>query len=272
MHYRIKSGDSLSRIAATHRLSLGQLLALNPQYKPDPDSIRVGEKIRLPAKGGKGSGRKPSVAKKKPAGRGSPQQVSAGQLTFDAEGNDNPNSKYFSRRLHVPGPWSGATIGRGYDMGSRSSEGVSNDLRAAGVSRAQASRLAACAGLRGDNAKAFIRGQGLNRETISRPQQKALFISTYAELEADVKRICNKTRVVEKYGPTHWQDLHPKVRDIVIDLRYRGDYTPATRERLQPALVANDLARLAEIMRDRDYWELWGVPADRFRRRRDYLA
>ena len=40
-------------------------------------------------------------------------RVAAGQVTFDAEGNDTPGSLYFSRVVHWPGnSKSGVTIGR----------------------------------------------------------------------------------------------------------------------------------------------------------------
>src|SRR5690606_15881110 len=59
-----------------------------------------------------------------------------GGLTFDAEGTEG--GKYHSRVLHVPGPSSGLTIGRGYDMGSKSAGEITTDLVAAGVELAMA--------------------------------------------------------------------------------------------------------------------------------------
>src|SRR5262249_51741927 len=53
------------------------------------------------------------------ASGGGPLQVSQGQVTFDAEGNDLVASPYYSRKIIWPGnAESGVTIGRGYDMGS----------------------------------------------------------------------------------------------------------------------------------------------------------
>lgn len=74
------------------------------------------------------------------------------------------------------------------------------------------------------------------------------------------------------YGKTDWQALDPRVRDVVIDLRYRGDYKPATRQRLQPLLVANNYAGLVKLMADKRYWRQFGVPSDRFKRRKNYLG
>lgn len=89
----------------------------------------------------------------------------------------------------------------------------------------------------------------------------------------DVARICTKRDVEERYGRTDFDALDARIRDVLVDLRYRGDYTGATRRRVQPPVVANDVAALRTVMADESWWRnQLGVPADRFRRRRDYLA
>lgn len=47
--YEIRSGDSLSKIAARQGISLDRLLALNPSLESNPDLIKIGDKIRLSA-------------------------------------------------------------------------------------------------------------------------------------------------------------------------------------------------------------------------------
>ncbi len=276
--YTVKKGDSLSKIAARHGLTLVALLAANARYKANPNAINVGDKLDIP-------GKKPTAAKtaaKKKAARAAPAASAAGvgednftvpfgQLTFDAEGLEKPG-RYFSRRLHVPGPWSGATIGRGYDMRERSRTEIVADLTAAGLAKAKAEKLAQARGLRGRQARDFIEAKGLGEIEVTAQQQKALFVLTYKELEGDVIRICGKADVVAKYGALTWDTLHPAIRDLLVDLRYRGDYTGATREKVQPPAVKNDLAAFRRALSNEDYWvEQRGVPKDRFRRRRKYL-
>ena len=45
--YIIRSGDTLSQIAARNNLSLNQLLDLNPEYRHNSDRIYPGQSIRL---------------------------------------------------------------------------------------------------------------------------------------------------------------------------------------------------------------------------------
>ena len=47
MNYKIKAGDTLSKIAKRNGISLAQLLKANPQIK-NPDRIQVGQLINLP--------------------------------------------------------------------------------------------------------------------------------------------------------------------------------------------------------------------------------
>ncbi len=274
--YTIKRGDTLSRIADRHEVTLVALLAANPRYKANPNAINVGDKLEIP-------GKKPAAAKKaakkKVSRRPTPVitdveddfTVPLGQLTFDAEGLEKPG-RYFSRRLHVPGPWSGATIGRGYDMRERSRNEIVADLTAAGLAKVTAEKLAQARGLKGPQARDFIRAKGLGAIEVTPKQQKALFVLTYKELEGDVIRICTKADVVAKYGALTWDALDLAIRDLVVDLRYRGDYTGATREKVQPPAVKNDLTSFTRALSNEDYWVgQRGVPRNRFRRRRDYL-
>ena len=45
--YVVKSGDTLSQIAAANKMSLGQLLSINPQFRSNPDLIRVGDRVMV---------------------------------------------------------------------------------------------------------------------------------------------------------------------------------------------------------------------------------
>ncbi len=193
-------------------------------------------------------------------------KVKQGQLTFDAEGQEG--GPFHSRKPHVPGATSGVTIGRGYDLKERTKAGVVKDLVAAGLAEAEAKKYADGVGKVGNEAKTFIAQSNLVE--ITPRQQKRLFEIVYAEMEKDVRRICDKKDVVAKYGATDWTGLHPKIKDLLIDLRYRGDYTSSSREFLQSLVVKNDLPAFGAEIAKVSNWT--SVPPDRFQRRVDYLA
>lgn len=206
-------------------------------------------------------------------GNDDPLRVSEGQLTFDAEGNDNSSSRYFTRTIHYPPVGdSGVTLGRGYDMGNRSKNQIRKHLESAGVDNSKISLLVEASRKKGKDAADYVRDYKARVGTITHEQQKILFQIVYAELKKDVIRISTKEDVEKKYGVTDIENLHPAIMELVVDLRYRGDYKPRTRLKVQPLMVNNDLQGLAALMADEGYWvNTYNVPKDRFNRRKKYM-
>lgn len=188
-----------------------------------------------------------------------------GGLTFDAEGHEG--GPYHSRVLHVPSASSGLTLGRGYDMKERSRSEIRDHLALVGVDRAMAALLSQAAGRSGRDAEAFIAENDLEDFEIAWHQQLRLYEIVYDELARDTERLATKADVTRAYGATDWAALDPVIRDVLVDLRFRGDYTPACRRFLQAHVAANDRAAFAAAIGDRALWP--NVPEDRFARRRD---
>lgn len=193
--------------------------------------------------------------------------VDAGQLTFDAEGTEG--GRFHSRVAHVPPGASGVTIGRGYDLGQHGAETIRAQLVAAGLSEPDAGKFARAAGLKGDAARRWLRKHRSTLPEITPEQQEALFGTTYAEMSDDVERIAGKESVEEKYGNTELDTMNPAIRDTLIDLRYRGDYTDSARQKIQDEVADNDLLGMTDAMTNRKNWKK--VPKDRFERRAAYL-
>ncbi len=194
--------------------------------------------------------------------------ITKGLLTYEAEGTEG--GRFHSRKLHVPPENSGLTIGRGYDLKRRKSSEIKTDLCAAGVSHAHATLLAGAAKLNGVNAEKFIGDNNLKTFEISIDTQEKLFITLYEEMAINVKRAFNKVDCVKTYGKVDWEKLDITIKDVVIDLQYRGDYTPASRKLIQPLIVNNDLNGMGRILSIRSLWAY--VPEDRFRKRADFLS
>jgi LysM repeat protein len=48
MTHTVKSGETLSKIAKAHRITLAQLLDANPRFKANPNRVRVGDVLNIP--------------------------------------------------------------------------------------------------------------------------------------------------------------------------------------------------------------------------------
>ena len=76
-------------------------------------------------------------------------KLKKGILTYMAEGDNIPHSKYYSRKIHWPGNaaqcskfGSGVTLGRGYDLTYRTELEVISDLTSSGISVEKAKKIA----------------------------------------------------------------------------------------------------------------------------------
>ncbi|MCO4315360.1 calcium-binding protein [Pectobacterium versatile] len=151
-------------------------------------------------------------------------RVPQGQITFDGEGNDIPNSRDFSRVIHWPGnPKSGVTLGRGYDMGKRTKGEVYSDMLRIGIGSEKASLIAMGAGPRwtGASAGLFVKEYKTKIGTITHQQQAELFNMVYVRyIEIAKKRYADYSENVP--DRVNWDELHPAIRDILVDLAYQG--------------------------------------------------
>lgn len=193
-----------------------------------------------------------------------------GLLTFEAEGTEG--GTYHSRKLHVPDERSGLTLGRGYDMRHRTSRQIHQELMQAGMVQDEAETLSKAAGLFGTTARKFVKDQGLEAFQVSPQVQLRLFEITYQQEESEARRLCTKADVTARYGVCDWEALHPAIRDVVVDLKFRGDYAALERKHLQNAIVDNAPERFLELLQDAEFWmPQIKTPADRFQRRVEYM-
>ena len=190
-----------------------------------------------------------------------------GVVTFDAEGAEG--GFYHSRILHVPSETSGLTLGRGFDMKLKIGTKISADLLKAGVDAKIALRLGKASGKQGAAARQFIIDNDLLDFQITPLVQKGLFAISYAEESDQVYRICTRKDVVDKYGECNWDKMNQKIKEILIDLKFRGDYTSDSRGYVQEAASDNDLKEFKSVMGDRKIWVK--VPQARFEARKEYL-
>lgn len=190
-----------------------------------------------------------------------------GLLTYESEGQEG--GPFHSRKLHVPSAGSGLTVGRGYDCRFKSKAKIKVDLSLAGLNAKDAGTIAKSAGFFGEKAKAFIMDNDLSDFEITKQQQVELFYITYREEAGEARRLCSKADVEKEYGDCNWDSLDPVVIDVLVDLKFRGDYTPTTRRLIQKYVAENDVKGLYGAISNRSYWST--VPQDRFDRRVNYM-
>ncbi|MGH1485986.1 MAG: hypothetical protein ACRBCI_07160 [Cellvibrionaceae bacterium] len=191
-----------------------------------------------------------------------------GLLTWESEGTEG--GFYHSRKLHIPSSYSGLTIGRGYDCSQKTQSKISSDLIKAGISTSKAAILKQAAGLRGARAKRFVINNDLLDYQISHTMQYELFKISYNDELNVVKRISGKSTTVRQYGSVDWSKLNTYIKDVVVDLKYRGDYTPTSRKFLQTLVVNNNIAKFKKAIQDKKNWP--NVPQGRFKKRSDFIA
>lgn len=201
----------------------------------------------------------------KPVGISPPDK---GLLTWRAEGHEG--GPFHSRKLHVPSASSGLTIGRGYDCRRKPAHQIITDLNGCGVPASKTAVLARASGLSGRGAEDFIVDNDLLDFQVTPEQQKAIFNVSYDGEAAEVQRICAKQDVVKLYGETDWDSLDAIIRDVTVDLKFRGDYTGASRRFLQKTIADNDLNKFSGYIRDASRWS--DVPPDRFQRRALFVS
>lgn len=209
-------------------------------------------------------------------------QPQKGKLTFETEGTEG--GRFHSRILVVPSATSGLTIGRGYDMKEKSSPKILHDMTRVGLPAQAARILSQASGLYGNSAKEFIKTHSsipkvhsgiktpftLAGFEITQQQQVDLFNISYQE-EAETKRVCNKSDVTRTYGVCNWELLDSGIKEILVDMKFRGDYTGRTRKLIQKFVVDNDVDGFFKVLSNTDLWVSLSVPTDRIKRRIDFF-
>ncbi len=187
--------------------------------------------------------------------------VPKGQLTFNSEGNDS--EPYFSRLPHVPGGGSGITYGRGLDLKGRTADEVVKlfefvDRYCVPIADEMLTWL--CGGVRLSGAGARDYLSTLNqhvpaeKQQLTRKQQHFLFLAIYPTYLEITIRVLTKEDVVEAYGSLDWDAVPEKVKDVLVDLTYRGDNYGTTRRRIMPALLEDQ--RTGAVGRNSKFYEL----------------
>jgi len=200
--------------------------------------------------------RTPSVTPGGKAGSKGTLEVVRGELTALGEGSD-AQTKF----IHWPNTASsGVTLGKGYDIGSRSATQVIEELTAAGMTKTKAKKIANGAGLKGERANAFVKQSKNDIGEISLDVQRRLLASMLQVYSDQAQSIATSTTPTKKntnargreikgnkpqgtyrMTTTQWDTLHPAMIEFLTDLKYQGGYYLYDRvARINSILIANE--------------------------------
>jgi hypothetical protein len=190
------------------------------------------------------------------------------QMTFDSEGHDTPGRPGYSRTPSVPPQASGVTVGRGYDMGSRSAADIEAQLTAAGVPPETAKDYGQGAGLKGDKASSFLKKHP-NLPELTREQQWNLFIQEYYRVSNKALEDLARFELGRPQAQrVDLNNIDATTTQMLVDLKYRGDLTSGKWGSLRS--LVHDSAAFNAFMQVRANWS--SVPYDRYRRRCEALG
>lgn len=181
--------------------------------------------------------------------------IKSGELTATGEGSDSQ-----TKFIHWPHTAaSGVTLGKGYDIGSRTESEVIAELTAAGMGVDQATKVSKGAGLKGDAANKFVKENKTAVGEVSSNVQYALLgqmlevyteraKSTATKTTADgTRNAAGREKKEGKEAGTYvltgvqWSSLHPGMVEFLTDLIYQGGYYGWDRvAKVNEKLIAND--------------------------------
>ncbi len=213
--------------------------------------------------------------------------VPKGSLTFNAEGDDIVGSPFFTRKPHIPHNGntvigeSGITIGRGLDIGKRTSSEVENIFSQASENcRAIPSDLLDWLkdGAKKIKQPAFNYWKTLDRDVssseqiITRKMQHYFFLTIYDEYVKKAKDLTTRKSVCDAYlggKKIDWDSLSDSVKDVIVDLLYVGVYTGKSdsransREKIIPAIYKDQIegksgidSNFYNVMKDETFWKV----------------
>jgi len=190
-------------------------------------------------------------------------ELTPGALLAAGEGSDEQTS-----HVHWPNTAaSGVTLGKGYDIGSRTAAEVIADLTGAGMSREQATIISEGVGLTGAAAGTWVTNNRARVGEIALDVQYRLLSSqmqVYTDLAYEqatsTETLANNNNARSRevragveagtYVMTdeQWNNLHPAMIEFITDLRYQGGYYGWDRiAQINSRLIENDGDHLAQF-------------------------
>ncbi len=187
-------------------------------------------------------------------------------ITYYAEG-----SLKETRKIHFPGGESGATIGKGFDFKFKTKNEIEYFFKSISLSSQIIKELKKLAKLSASQAKRIIDKSPLLKTLVLTDKQIIeLFKKTYAVYKNRAKDLTKHKGNMNKYGDPAWETMPSKLKELIIDLTYRGDYSSFKGVKripqIQKFIVKRDYQGLCEFYNNDKNRGI--VPLNRWMRRK----
>ncbi len=190
-----------------------------------------------------------------------------GRLTYHAEGNENPNSSNYSKKLRID-ERRGLVIGRGYRLYEKTDHNIIQDMQALGVDNQLVSTMRKIHKCRGEEAKKALEKTN-GSICLTKDQESKLFEKEYETCLLAIQNFISNNMYA--YGTLKFQKMPEYQQDILVDLYFAGDFDLKIQNLLLTALGKTAKSASDEIfnelMRDIELWKQLHVNPDRIKRR-----
>jgi len=190
-----------------------------------------------------------------------------GRLTYHAEGNENPNSSNYSKRLRID-ERRGLVIGRGYRLYEKTDHNVIQDLQTLGVDNQAISTMRKIHKCRGEEAKKALEKTN-GSISLTKDQELKLFEKEYETCLLAIQNFISNNMYA--YGTLKFQKMPEYQQDILVDFYFAGDFDLKIQNLLLTALGKTAKSASDEIfnelIRDIELWKQLHVNPDRIKRR-----
>ena len=184
---------------------------------------------------------------------------SSGLLTFNSEGNSNPDSDYYSNSIHLSQDGFGLTLGRGYFLKSKSPEQIHSELKKINVDSQLVNELI----------KISNTTETVQRDFLQNYKGKTLFTDEQVQILFDMmigKYTQNLNNITNKYGLQY--DKLPKYQqDVLLDLIHTEQLNETTENKIITSIKEGTFNKL---MNNDKYWKKNGTSSDRLKMRKLY--
>ena len=190
-----------------------------------------------------------------------------GALTFSCEGNSNPLSKHYSRKLRLSQD-NTIIFGRGYDLSSQSTKQIIQDFTAIGMVPKKVDILSKVPDLHRSENRNFIQ-QYKNDLTLLPEQEARLFMIIYGRLNDQLLQII--TTSDKRYGSIDQDSIKSYQWEILLDFLFKGELQSTIQDllfvTLRKSIERKNPDMFNFLIMDVEYWKRAGVNEDRAKMR-----